>query len=584
MFEAIVRSNGWDDVTAALQLLSHLDGDALNVALLVSESRRVVPGFLIKSLSDHYNAPGQLAEYKRQFQRAFRRPWDDPSTFAIELETLARRAFMDIDTSIQLQMVRYRFINGQAECALRRHLDSLGPDTPMADIVDCCRVWERHREVEIEPRTSVDRRPARAICQVTADEPAPAASPETGTLEDIIRTSQITDVLYAEEHDSTVQQVSLRDDWLTQTANDSCGEGCAQLDDFNWFLPADERAGDIPAPEMEEPESESEVEYIEPYSTPLQMKMTAKQLLCPPVVAQTRPMEGCSPASPRWLRRGRDVLTEDDAVAVDTRQVSAAWDTVVSREIHRKSECIPTVVPKLAAAPQVASEVVQPRPRDSGCMDLLPPVGECLESLGMEIDTPDAVVSGTEVAGGSPLADIDISGGPDVLPTAISATTVVSEKWMDIDTPDAVVSGMEVDGGSPPADIDISGGTDVPQTAVSVTTVVSEEWMERFVINLDVLCSDGLASGDDPAGGSSDVSSDVCVVPDPIPTVVSVRTVVAEKWMDRFVLDLVECPSVSKTSAVARTFGPAVSEEYSPLFLLGGGGGGGRLPMHTCWL
>ena len=77
VFEAIVCSNGWDDVTAALQLLSHLDGDALNVALLVLEYRRVVPGFLIKSLSDHYNAPGRLAEYKRQFQRAFRRPEDD---------------------------------------------------------------------------------------------------------------------------------------------------------------------------------------------------------------------------------------------------------------------------------------------------------------------------------------------------------------------------------------------------------------------------------------------------------------------------------------------------------------------------
>ena len=67
VFEAIVCLNGWDDVTAALQLLSHLDGDALNVALLVPESRRVVPGFLIKSLSDHYNSPGRLAEYKHQF-------------------------------------------------------------------------------------------------------------------------------------------------------------------------------------------------------------------------------------------------------------------------------------------------------------------------------------------------------------------------------------------------------------------------------------------------------------------------------------------------------------------------------------
>ena len=35
VFEAIVRSNGWDNDTAALQLFSHLEGDALNVAHLV---------------------------------------------------------------------------------------------------------------------------------------------------------------------------------------------------------------------------------------------------------------------------------------------------------------------------------------------------------------------------------------------------------------------------------------------------------------------------------------------------------------------------------------------------------------------
>ena len=78
VFKAIVCSKFWDDVRAALQLLSHLDKDTLNVALLVPESRRVKPGFLIKSLSEHYNAPGHLAEYKCQFQRAVRRPGDDP--------------------------------------------------------------------------------------------------------------------------------------------------------------------------------------------------------------------------------------------------------------------------------------------------------------------------------------------------------------------------------------------------------------------------------------------------------------------------------------------------------------------------
>ena len=45
VFEAIVSSNGWDGVTAALQLVSHLEGDALNVALLVPAPRRVVGEF-----------------------------------------------------------------------------------------------------------------------------------------------------------------------------------------------------------------------------------------------------------------------------------------------------------------------------------------------------------------------------------------------------------------------------------------------------------------------------------------------------------------------------------------------------------
>ena len=73
-----------------------------------------------------------------------RPPGDDPSAFAIELETLARKAFVDVDASVRLQLVRDRLIIGQEHRALRRHLDSVGPDTPISDIVDRCRVMARH--------------------------------------------------------------------------------------------------------------------------------------------------------------------------------------------------------------------------------------------------------------------------------------------------------------------------------------------------------------------------------------------------------------------------------------------------------
>ena len=82
----------------------------------------------------------------------------------------------------------------------------------------------------------------------------------------------------------------------------------------------------------------------------------------------------------------------------------------------------------------------------------------------MKIDTPDAVVSSMEVAGGSHPAGVNISIGPDALQTAVSVTTEMS---VNINTPDTVESGMEITGGSPPrgyrcaTDSEICDDTDV---------------------------------------------------------------------------------------------------------------------------
>ena len=93
------------------------------------------------------------------------------------------------------------------------------------------------------------------------------------------------DVLYAEGHDGEVRQVNLRNEWSVDswTAGDSCAEGCAQLDDFNWFLPADDRVGDLPAPEsqVDLSDSESDVDDVEPDSALMQIRMTAVESLRP---------------------------------------------------------------------------------------------------------------------------------------------------------------------------------------------------------------------------------------------------------------------------------------------------------------
>ena len=54
------------------------------------------------------------------------------------------RAFGDLSQLACLQLVRDRFIAGQASCTLRQHLDSVAPETPIWDIVDRCCVWESH--------------------------------------------------------------------------------------------------------------------------------------------------------------------------------------------------------------------------------------------------------------------------------------------------------------------------------------------------------------------------------------------------------------------------------------------------------
>ena len=127
-------SNGWVDETAALQLFAHLEGETLNVALLMLQREHATREGLSRGLSDYYNSPGRLAAFRRKFESATRREGEDPATFATEI--LAVREFGDMGARARTRMFRDRFIVDQHSCGLRRHLDSVPPDTPIWEIVD----------------------------------------------------------------------------------------------------------------------------------------------------------------------------------------------------------------------------------------------------------------------------------------------------------------------------------------------------------------------------------------------------------------------------------------------------------------
>ena len=144
--EAIVKSNGWPEQTAALQLFAHLKGEELNVALLLTKEKRESWTGLVSGLSAYCQSPGRLAGLRRQFESALRKPGLDPATFATDLGILAIQGFGDMKEQARDTMIRDKFIAAQGQCALWRQLDGFAQDNPIGEIVDSCHVWESHSD------------------------------------------------------------------------------------------------------------------------------------------------------------------------------------------------------------------------------------------------------------------------------------------------------------------------------------------------------------------------------------------------------------------------------------------------------
>ena len=164
----VPRSNGWDNDTAALQLFSHLEGDALNVTHLV--------GGTIVTL---------------WISRTIRTTREDPENFATALEMLAVMAFGDMG----LRLIRDRFIAGHSNCDLRRHLHSAPPETPIRDVVDRCRVWESHADPAVHRMskpTPDPMYPTYTVCETDSNNEITRVATVTGLKSD---QNQLMDVI-----------------------------------------------------------------------------------------------------------------------------------------------------------------------------------------------------------------------------------------------------------------------------------------------------------------------------------------------------------------------------------------------------
>ena len=115
----------------------------------------------------------------------------------------------------------------------------------------------KHRLIRGEgliARISDDYRPQLPVVGKNSSEPAVPCHVGTARLEETvnIQTRSFGRVVrrpysHSEESDNDVWYAEVDDSALGQRTVDLCGEGCAQLDDFKWFLPTDEWAGDLSA-------------------------------------------------------------------------------------------------------------------------------------------------------------------------------------------------------------------------------------------------------------------------------------------------------------------------------------------------
>ena len=107
---------------------------------------------------------------------------------------MAVKALGDMGWTARLCLIRDRFIAGHGNCDLRRHLDTVSPETPIRDVVDRCRVWESHADPTVRRNGKPNpdpTYPTYAVGDADSDNEvtrvAAVTGQRSGKLEDLLR-------------------------------------------------------------------------------------------------------------------------------------------------------------------------------------------------------------------------------------------------------------------------------------------------------------------------------------------------------------------------------------------------------------
>lgn len=121
-FRLAASGNGWNDGEKAMYLLASLEGTPAMLMVGLSDSQLSNFSVLIEKLKARYDPAHRERTYRAQFRTRNRRRGEDVDEYAECLQILAQKAFPNQGQPVIDEFVIDRFIDGQSDVDVRRHL------------------------------------------------------------------------------------------------------------------------------------------------------------------------------------------------------------------------------------------------------------------------------------------------------------------------------------------------------------------------------------------------------------------------------------------------------------------------------